>query len=262
MAKKQAKKKVKAAAPKKKVVKAAKKPVKKIASKPAKKAVKLEVKKPPKAKVLKPEKAPKKVPLTKEERAAKYANERSLKPIAVYLGIGSNVGDREEYIEQAITLLKETKEIKFVRRSSNYETKAVGGRSQAPYINSTAEISTKLGPSELLETLQSMEDTLGRERGLEWGPRTIDIDILLYGSSVISEDNLSIPHPLMHERMFVLEPLKEIAPHINHPVLERTINELYLEKKNSGDSSSDSYDEELGGFKEMKRGISDDYERW
>ena len=110
-----------------------------------------------------------------------------------------------------------------------------------------------------METTQSIEDTLGRERGAEWGPRTIDIDILLYGNEIVSDDTLSIPHPLMHERMFVLEPLMEIAPHVTHPVLDRTIQELFEDKKSE---TSDAVDDELHGFRETKRGISDDYERW
>ncbi len=177
----------------------------------------------------------------------------------VYLALGSNVGDREEYIEQAITLLRETPGIKVVRRASNYETEAEGKRNQAAFINSAVEITTNLAPEKLLEITQSMEDTLGRERGVEWGPRTIDIDILLFGRDVISTDDLTVPHPLMHERMFVLEPLKEIAPHVIHPVLERTITELYEDRKLE---VKEKYDDELPGFREIKRGISDDYERW
>ena len=150
---------------------------------------------------------------------------------AVYLGLGSNVGDREEYIEQAITLLRETPGIRVVRRAANFETEPEGRVPQSSFINSAVEISTNYLPIKLLEIAQSIEDTLGLERGVEWGPRIIDIDILLYGNEVYSDNELIIPHPLMHERLFVLEPLKQIAPHVVHPVLETTIAELFQDKK-------------------------------
>ncbi|MCX5749883.1 MAG: 2-amino-4-hydroxy-6-hydroxymethyldihydropteridine diphosphokinase [Candidatus Saganbacteria bacterium] len=185
-----------------------------------------------------------------------------LKPgeaVTAYLALGSNVGDREEYIEQAITILKETPGIKVVRRASNYETEPEGKRSQPAFINSAVEIKTTLDPDKLLATLQGIEDTLGRERGIEWGPRIIDIDILLYKDLVMSEDDLSIPHPLLQERMFVLEPLKEIASRVVHPVLETTIFELFEEKKAE---LAEKYNDELPGFREIKKGAADDFERW
>ena len=179
----------------------------------------------------------------------------------VYLSLGSNVGDREDYIEQAITLLRETPGIKVVRRSSNFETQPQGRKNQPLFINAAVEISTNYSPQDLLLLLQGFEDTLGRDRSIEWGPRTIDVDILLYGNELISEDNLSVPHPLMHERLFVLEPLKEIAPNVVHPMLERTIKELYNDKKAEG-LQPEKYEDDLPGFREVKRGIADDYERW
>jgi|GEM_PF-552839 len=185
-----------------------------------------------------------------------------LKPgeqVTAYLGLGSNVGDREEYIEQAITILKETPGIKVVRRASNYETMPEGNRSQPQFINSAVEIKTSLDPDKLLAACQAIEDTLGRERGIEWGPRTIDIDILLYKDVVMSEDDLSIPHPLLQERMFVLEPLNEIGARVMHPVLERTVAELFEEKKAE---AAEKYDDELPGFREIKKGAVDDFERW
>jgi len=121
------------------------------------------------------------------------------------------------------------------------------------------EITTNLSPQKLLETVQTFEDTLGRERSVEWGPRTIDIDILIYGKQLISEDKLTIPHPLMHERLFVLEPLREIAPNIIHPVLDRTVRELFDDKKAE---SEEKYVEDLHGFKEGRSGLGEDYDRW
>ncbi len=233
--------------------KAVKKTAKKSKPAPKKQIVKkaVEIKKPVKKVV-----EVKKVPEPEKKPQRKYNPNEFFH---VYLALGSNVGDREEYIEQAITLLRETQGIKVMRRASNYETEAQGRKNQAAFINSVVAINTNIAPDKLLAVTQSIEDTLGRERGVEWGPRTIDIDILLYGSEVISEDNLIIPHALMHERMFVLEPLKQIAPYTKHPVLDRTITELFNDKK---EESSDGYDDELSGYKEVKRGISDDYERW
>ena len=234
------KKKAKSKKPAKKAVKKAKKPVRKALKKTEKKTVK-----PSK-------KSDKKV-------AAKSAKQTEYK--TVYLSLGSNVGDREEYIEQAITLLRETPGIKVIRRSSNFETQPQGKKNQPLFINAAVEISTTFSPQNLLDLLQAFEDTLGRDRSIEWGPRTIDMDILLYGNDLISEDKLTVPHPLMHERLFVLEPLKEIASNVGHPILERTIKELYNDKKAEG-ITSEKYDEELPGFREVKRGLADDYERW
>ncbi len=180
-------------------------------------------------------------------------------PAMVYLGLGSNVGDREEYIEQAGFLLEKNPNIQVIKRSSNYETEAEGGGDQAPFINAAVEIRTKLEPHRLLEVCQEIETVLGREREMEWGPRTIDIDILLYGNEIISDDKLQIPHPMMHERVFVLKPLKEIAPHAVHPVLEKSIESILEERKAEG---GEKYDDELPGFKEIKGGGYDDYERW
>lgn len=197
-------------------------------------------------------KGKKKVPIQKVKARKKG-------PWHVYLGLGSNVGDREEYIEQAIFILKKSKGIKVIRKSSNYETQAEGVKNQPPFINAAVEIETTLPPHMLLDVLEGIENTLGREREIEWGPRTMDIDILLYDDEVVSDDKLQIPHPLLHERIFALMPLAEIAPHFIHPVLEKTIADLYEEKKLE---QSEKYDDELPGFKDVKRGVPDDYERW
>lgn len=180
-------------------------------------------------------------------------------PATAYLGLGSNVGDREEYIEQAVFLLEKNPNIQVSKRSSNYETEAEGGGDQPPFMNAAVEIRTKLTPHKLMEVCQEIETALGREREVEWGPRTIDIDILLFENEIISDDKLQVPHPLMHERMFVLKPLKEIAPHAAHPVLEKSIEALFDERKAE---AGDKYDDELPGFKEIKGGAYDDYERW
>jgi len=204
--------------------------------------------------------AKKKKKVIKKKKSVKGKKAKKLGGLATtYLGLGSNVGDREEFIEQAVFLLEKNPNIQVTKRSSNYETEAEGGGEQAPYINAAVEIRTKLSPHKLLEFCQEIETALGREREVEWGPRTIDIDILLYGSEIISDDKLQIPHPLLHERIFVLKPLKEIALHTLHPVLEKSIEAIFDERKAE---AGDKYDDELPGFKEIKGGGYDDYERW
>jgi len=194
-----------------------------------------------------------------ESKAA--AKRRKKKGIAIaYLGLGSNVGDREEYIEQAVFLLEKNPKVEVMKRSSNIETEAEGGKGDQPsFLNSALEIKTKLNPYQLLDLCNEIEVALGREREIEWGPRPIDIDILLFEDEILSDDKLQIPHPLMHERLFVLKPLREIAPQVLHPVLEKSIESLYEEKKAE---YGERYDDELPGFKEIKGGGTDDYERW
>jgi 2-amino-4-hydroxy-6-hydroxymethyldihydropteridine diphosphokinase len=199
-------------------------------------------------------------PAVKGKKAGKAGKGKKSGGITIaYLALGSNVGDREEYIEQACFLLEKNPNIHVAKRSSNYETEAEGGGEQAPFINAAVEIRTKLSAHKLLEVCQEIETALGRERETEWGPRTIDIDILLYDNEIISDDKLQIPHPLMHERMFVLKPLREIAQNAIHPVLEKNIVAIYEERKAEG---GEKYDDELPGFKEIKGAGYDDYERW
>ncbi|OGB90127.1 2-amino-4-hydroxy-6-hydroxymethyldihydropteridine diphosphokinase [candidate division WOR-1 bacterium RIFCSPHIGHO2_01_FULL_53_15] len=198
--------------------------------------------------------------LKKKATAAKAKKtKKKAGPAKVYLGLGSNVGDREEYIEQVIFLLEKNPNIQVTKRSSNYETEAEGGADQPAFMNAAVAIITKLPPEKLLEVCQEIETALGRDRETEWGPRTMDIDILLFDDQIVSDDKLQVPHPLMHERMFVLKPLKEIAPHAIHPVLEKSIEDLFEERKAEG---GEKYDDELPGFKDIKTGGYDDYERW
>ena len=127
-----------------------------------------------------------------------------------YIGIGSNLGDRQKYIESAIQGLKETKGIEVRKVSSIYETDPEGGPVQGKYLNGAIEIETELGPRELLTRLLNIETLLGRKRTVKNGPRTIDLDILLFGDQKIDEPDLKIPHPRMCGREFVMKPLKEI----------------------------------------------------
>ncbi|MBI2541443.1 2-amino-4-hydroxy-6-hydroxymethyldihydropteridine diphosphokinase [Candidatus Woesearchaeota archaeon] len=145
----------------------------------------------------------------------------------VFVGIGSNIGHKEENIRKAVDLIKE--KCKILKKSSLYETEPVGYREQDWFLNCAIEIETKLEPLELLEFLQSIEKKMGRIKKIKNGPRIIDMDILFYDNLFINEKNLIIPHPRLHERLFVLEPLKEIAPYFVHPVLNRKIKELYKE---------------------------------
>ncbi len=127
-----------------------------------------------------------------------------------YIGIGSNLGDREKYIESAIEKLREIKGIEVKRASNIYETDPVGGPRQGKYLNGALELETEFEPRELLAKLQAIENELGRKRLVKNAPRTIDLDILLYGDKKIDEPGLKIPHPRMREREFVMKPLKEI----------------------------------------------------
>jgi 2-amino-4-hydroxy-6-hydroxymethyldihydropteridine diphosphokinase len=147
-------------------------------------------------------------------------------PVLTYVSLGSNVGDRQEYLRQAMQLLIGGG-IELQRTSSIYETEPVDNTDQGWFLNCVAEIATTLDPLALLHRLQHVETQLGRERTVPKGPRTIDIDILLYGNIAMQSDELTLPHPRMLERRFVLEPLREIAPALRMPVSSQTVAEAY-----------------------------------
>lgn len=149
----------------------------------------------------------------------------------VYIGIGSNLGNREENCLHAIKLL-EKGGIIVKKRSSLYETEPWGVKDQPPFLNMAIEIETALKPKVLLKILKDVEKEVGRKESTKWGPRIIDLDILLIDNIVLNKDNLKIPHPFMHERDFVLRPLHEIAPSVKHPLLKMTVREL-LQKLDS-----------------------------
>jgi 2-amino-4-hydroxy-6-hydroxymethyldihydropteridine diphosphokinase len=143
-----------------------------------------------------------------------------------FLALGSNLGDREDNIKKAISALESHPGIHVLARSSLYNTAPVGYLNQGMFLNAAIEIETTLQPEELLNAALDIERKLGRVRGERWGPRTIDIDILTLENLVYESDRLSIPHPLMHQRRFVLEPLAEIAPEFRHPVLGLSVSEM------------------------------------
>jgi 2-amino-4-hydroxy-6-hydroxymethyldihydropteridine diphosphokinase len=143
-----------------------------------------------------------------------------------YLSLGSNVGDREEMLQSAIDRLQ-APDLRIKRISSVYETEPVDFKDQRAFLNMVVEAETDLFPMVLLARLQKLEVQLGRKRsGPPKGPRTIDIDMLLYGRFTIHSAQLEIPHPRMHERRFVLAPLLELAPDLRHPALRRSIRDL------------------------------------
>ncbi|HDP69727.1 MAG TPA: 2-amino-4-hydroxy-6-hydroxymethyldihydropteridine diphosphokinase [Actinobacteria bacterium] len=135
----------------------------------------------------------------------------------VYLGLGSNIGKRKAYLRAAIKLLKKHKDIDVKKVSPVYETGPEGYIEQRKFYNLALELETSLSPRELLKICNFVEDLLKRKREIKWGPRTIDLDILLYDKLEIMEDDLEIPHPLMCSRGFVLAPLLEIAPDVKLP---------------------------------------------
>jgi len=146
----------------------------------------------------------------------------------VYLGFGSNLGDRGKNIQTAVADM-ERWGIKILRMSKIYETEPVGIKDQPMFYNAAAVGETSLTPEEVLMAALAIERSLKRERKEKWGPRTIDIDILMYDDLILDIHGLVIPHPHLHERKFVLEPLNEIAPDIMHPALHKPISQLLKE---------------------------------
>ena len=143
-----------------------------------------------------------------------------------YLSIGSNIGDREQFLKNAIKKL-DNRSDSFVTKVSGFiETEPYGNVQQDKFLNGCLELRTLLAPSELLKRVNEIEQEEGRVRTLHWGPRTLDIDILLYDNETVYTDNLKIPHTDMHNRMFVLGPLCEIAPFAIHPVLGKSVMRL------------------------------------
>jgi 2-amino-4-hydroxy-6-hydroxymethyldihydropteridine diphosphokinase len=137
--------------------------------------------------------------------------------IVSFIGVGSNLDDPASRCIEAVHRASAVRGIKVLRTSSLYRTEPVGFMEQEWFVNAVMEIRTVLSPHELLNALRGIEDGMGRARGPKWGPRIIDLDILLYGQEIIQDDTLIIPHPEMHKRRFVLAPLCELASYVIHP---------------------------------------------
>ena len=141
-----------------------------------------------------------------------------------YLSLGSNVGDREQHLREAIRRLESEERV--ISVSSFYETEPIEFTEQPWFVNCAVGLETSKTPEQLMTSLLEIEQAMGRIRTTKKGPRTIDIDILLYGDKIVDSHMLTIPHPAMHNRRFVLEPLAEIAPAVRHPLLKRSVREL------------------------------------
>ena len=144
-----------------------------------------------------------------------------------YISLGSNLGRRGDNLDSAIAKLNAHEKIKVDKVSRQYETYPEGKLDQPMFLNSVAKLSTELMPQELLKALHDIENELGRLRIEKWGPRTIDLDILSFNDMTVNEVDLKIPHPLMAERSFVLEPMSEIAPDFVIPGYKLTVKELF-----------------------------------
>lgn len=147
----------------------------------------------------------------------------------VYIGAGSNLGDRQGYIDFALSQMKNQEEIRNIKAAPVIETEPYGYLDQDLFLNTVIEAETLFDPEELLHFLQNVEQKAGRERKIHWGPRTLDLDILLYDDLITEDEFLVLPHPEMERRMFVLEPLCELNPYGLHPVLRKRFSTLRAE---------------------------------
>ena len=154
-----------------------------------------------------------------------------------FIALGANEGDRLAQLFSATCLLRESPDVRVVQLAPIIETEPVGGPPQADYLNSVVEVETALDPDALLRLLQDIERRLGRAPSAErWGPRPIDLDLLLYDDRIITQPHLCVPHPRMHQRRFVLEPLAQLAPGLLHPILHQPIAAL-LEQLTTGSAA-------------------------
>jgi 2-amino-4-hydroxy-6-hydroxymethyldihydropteridine diphosphokinase len=162
-----------------------------------------------------------------------------------YISIGSNLGNRLKYIREAIRRIEQSKEIKISKASSVYETPPAEYKDQPWFLNMVLELETSLKPLNLLELLLEIEGQMGRRRTRRYGPRNIDLDLLLYDDLVLNSDKLTLPHPRMHERGFVLVPLAEISPQVVHPLLKKNVKRLLEDLSTDSISEKDEFEVRL-----------------
>ena len=167
-----------------------------------------------------------------------------------YISIGSNLGDRLEHLKEAVKRIRQSKAIEITKASFVYETQPVYGErsrtieytAQPRFLNMVMELKTTLEPLNLLELLLGIENQMGRTRNRRYGPRNIDLDLLLCNDLVLNSDKLTLPHPRMHERRFVLVPLTEIAPKVVHPLLKKSVERLLEELSADSASKKDEFE--------------------
>ncbi len=152
-----------------------------------------------------------------------------IKPVIAYIGLGANLGEPVGQVKEALRRLAEVEEVELLKVSSLYRNPPLGPPGQPWYVNAVAQFKTRLAPEELFRALVKIEAAMGRVRGEHWGPRLIDLDLLLYDGEIINGPELTVPHAEMHRRAFVLAPLAEIAHGAWHPVLQKTAAELLKE---------------------------------
>jgi len=146
--------------------------------------------------------------------------------VKVFLGLGSNLGNRQKFIDKAIDLLKKETDFLNLKVSDVIETEPVGKTDQGKFLNAVCQFETKLEPRAVFQKIQNIEEKVGKKASVEWGPREIDIDFLFYGSEIVIEEDLTVPHPLIQDRPFVLKPMTQLAPDFEHPILSLTMKEL------------------------------------
>ncbi len=149
--------------------------------------------------------------------------------VVAYIGLGTNLGDRRVALEMALREMQQPPIMSVERVSSVYETAPVGVTAQPDFLNAVAQVQTTLSPRALLDALLNLENKMGRVRTLRWGPRVIDLDLLIYGGAHIAEPELEVPHPRLRERAFVLGPLAEIAPNLALPPDGQTAEKVFKE---------------------------------
>lgn len=164
-----------------------------------------------------------------------------MKSYTAYLGLGSNVGERHSYLQKATSAIGRIDGVRVVWTSSVYETDPVGRTDQPKFLNAVVEIETSAPPDELLAQLKCVEQEVGRTTAERWGPREIDIDILLYDGLVYDSEAVTVPHPELPKRKFVLAPLREIAPDLVHPISGLTVTELSAQCRDEAKVVKTSY---------------------